>query len=103
MIKENINKIDHDLKQLFELVEISEKANKSDYYFEVKATSTFNFGGDNKVASIKVNISKPELNESNIRWRYFVNTNDDNSDVIERVSNINSIAKDVYETLSKKE
>lgn len=102
MIRENINKIDYDLKQLFESVEISEKTNRSDYYFEIRATSTFNFDGDNKLASIKLNISKPELNEHNVKWKYLSNTNDEKSDMVERVSNINSIAKDVYETLSKK-
>jgi hypothetical protein len=102
MIRENINKIDYDLKRLFESVEISEKTNKSDYYFEIKATSTFNFGGEDKIASIKVNISKPDLNEGIVKWKYFVNTNDEKSDLIERVSNINLIANDIYETLSKK-
>lgn len=102
MIRENINKIDFDLKGLFESVEISEKTNRSDYYFEILASSTFNMGGTDKKASIKVNILKPNLNESNVKWSYFVNTNDEQSDKIERTSNINTIAKDIYETITKK-
>ena len=39
MIKENINKIDYDLKNLFESVRISEKSNKGNYFLEDATTS----------------------------------------------------------------
>lgn len=102
MIKEKINKIDYDLKTLFESVSIFEKSKKSDYYFEINASSTFNIDGEDKIASIKFNISKPDLNQNNIKWKYFSNTNDENSEIIERISSVDTLAKDVFETISKK-
>ena len=94
MIKENINKIDYDLKNLFESVKISEKSNKGNYFFEVVASS-------NK-AQVKVEISKPELNNNVIKWSYYVNPLNESSDKIERISNIENTASDIFEILSKK-
>lgn len=101
MIKENINKIDYRLKQLFDSVLIQEKSNKSDFYFEINASSIFNIDNENKRVSIKVEISKPSLNESNVKWRYYTNTNL-LSDKIERVSSIDKISEDIYTTILTK-
>jgi hypothetical protein len=94
MIKENINKIDYDLKNLFESVRISEKSNKGNYFFEVVASS--------KKAQVKVEISKPELNNNVVKWSYYVNPINESSDKIERISNIENAANDIFEILSKK-
>ena len=40
-IKANINKIDFELKNLFENVKIEEKTKGSKFYFEIKSNSTF--------------------------------------------------------------
>lgn len=94
MIKENINKIDYDLKNLFESVKISEKSNKGNYFFEVVASS--------KKAQVRVEISKPELNNNVVKWSYYVNPINESSDKIERISNIENTANDIFEILSKK-
>lgn len=94
MIKENINKIDYDLKNLFESVKISEKSNKGNYFFEVVASS--------KKAQVRVEISKPELNNNVVKWSYYVNPINESSDKIERISNIENTASDIFEILSKK-
>lgn len=94
MIKENINKIDYDLKNLFESVEISEKSNKGNYFFEVVASS--------KKAQVKAEISIPELNKNVVKWSYYVNPLNESSDKIDRISSIENAANDIFEILSKK-
>jgi hypothetical protein len=102
MLKENINKIDYELKNLFENVKIFEKSNKSNYYFEINAFAHVDYGGDRKDAQVKVSISKPDLEFNKIKWSYLTNPLNENSDVILRVSNIDHISFDIYEVLLNK-
>lgn len=102
MIKENINKIDYELKNLFEEVEISEKNNRNGYYFEINASSHINFDDVRKKVSVKVDIKKPDLMANNISWSYYTNPSNESSEVINRVSNINNISSDIYRIVSKK-
>ena len=92
MIKENINKIDYDLKNLFEDVKILEKSNKGNYYFEIDASS--------KNTHVKVEISKHNLNNKIIKWSYYTNPTNESSDKIERISTLDNIAYDVYDVVS---
>lgn len=102
MLKENINKIDYDLKNLFEDVQILEKSNKGNYYLEIDATCVFESNIGKKKGGVKVEISKPELNNSTIRWSYYTNPLNESSDKIERISNVESIASDIYDIISSK-
>jgi len=102
MIKENINKIDFELKNLFEEVDIKEKTNRGNYYFEINATSYVYFQNEKKEAQVKVEISKPDLASNFIKWSYYTNPLNQNSDKIERLSSIENISNDIYEVLSKK-
>jgi hypothetical protein len=94
MIVENINKIDYDLKQLFESVEITEKSDRGNYLFEINATH------DN--TKVKVEISKPDLNQKVVKWTYYTNPLNESSDKIERFSSIGKIATDIFDIISKK-
>ena len=103
-IKANINKIDFDLKNLFENVKIEEKTKGNQFYFEIKSNSTFfNINESNqwKRAESIVRISKSDLISDIVRWSYSVNPLNENSDWIERVSTIDLVAKDIYETITK--
>lgn len=103
-IKFNINKIDYDLKGLFENVYISEKSLGNQFYFEISANSTFLNLNELKAwqrAEVKVKISKRDLISNNVKWSYSVNPLNESADIIERVSPIGSIAKDIYEVITK--
>jgi hypothetical protein len=103
-IKSNINKIDYDLKNLFENVYIKEKTLGNQFYFEIKANSTFfniNESMDWKRAESIVKIVKSNLASDMIKWSYCINPLNESSDWIDRVSNIDTIAKDIYETITK--
>ncbi len=102
MIKENINKIDYDLKNLFEDVKILEKSNKGNYYLEIGASCIFESNNEKKKGEVKVEISKPNLNSNTIKWSYYTNPVNESSDKIERISNIESIASDIYDIISSK-
>ena len=101
-IKQNINKIDNDLKELFENVYITEKANKNTYFVEIKANKMFLFEGCKKRIEVKVNINKNDLNYNVIKWQYSVNPISENVDYIERVSTLNNIANDIFDIASNK-
>lgn len=103
-IKTNINKIDFDLKNLFENVKIEEKNKGNQFYFEIKANSTFfniNESNEWKRAESIVRIEKSNLISNFIKWSYSVNPLNESADWIERVSNIETIANDIFETILK--
>lgn len=103
-IKSNINKIDYDLKNLFENVYIKEKTLGNQFYFEIKANSTFfniNESMDWKRAESIVKIVKSDLTSDMVKWSYSINPLNESADWIERVSKIDTVAKDIYETITK--
>jgi hypothetical protein len=103
-IKSNINKIDFDLKNLFENVYIKEKTLGNQFYFEIKANSTFfniNESTTWKRAESIVKIDKRDLLSNNIKWSYSTNPLNESAHIVERFSSIDTIAKDIYETITK--
>ena len=101
-IKQNINKIDSDLKNLFENVYITEKVGKGIYFVEISANKMFLFEGCKKRVEVKVYINKDNLKFDNIKWNYSLNPLTESADRIERISFINTIAKDIYDIASNK-
>lgn len=103
-IKSNINKIDFQLKELFEDVNIQEKSKGNQYYFEIKASSKFfNLNESNtwKKAQTMVRINKQDLVGEMVRWSYSVNPLQENADWIERFSNIERVGNEILETITK--
>lgn len=103
-IKANINKIDFELKNLFENVKIEEKTKGSKFYFEIKSNSTFfniNESREWKRVESLVRINKEDLTNNFVKWSYSTNPLNESSDWIERASNIDLVAKDIFETITK--
>lgn len=101
-IKENINKMDSELKALFENVYISEKSIKGDFFFSITANKMFLFEGCKKRIEVKVDINKNDLKGKTIKWKYSLNPLNENAETIERVSYLNNIANDIYDIASNK-
>lgn len=101
-IKQNINKIDFELKKLFENVYITEKSDKNNFYVEISCNKVFLFEGCKKRVEVKAYINKDDLKYDNIKWSYSLNPLLENSNKIERVSYINSISKDIYDIAENK-
>lgn len=94
-LKYNINKIHGDLINNFKTVSIKEKSNlKFGNYFEI---STKNEGME-----VRMILTKKDLELNNIKWSYFSNPLNENSDLVERTSNIDNITDDVRDVISKK-
>ena len=96
MVIKNINIIDWDLKQKFENVKIVEKSKKSDFYFEISLKS--------KVEGVNIplvlEISKNELLNNTINWRYLANASEDQK--IAKISEISSLSKDIQDIFKNK-
>ncbi len=101
-IKVNINKIDNDLKHLFENVFITEKSEKNIYFVEILANKLFLFESCKKRVEVKVNITKNDLINNVIKWHYSINPLDEKANWIEKISNINNIANDIYDVANNK-
>lgn len=100
--KQNINKIDNELKKLFENVYVAEKIDKGNFYVEITANKMFLFEGCKKRVEVKAHISKPELNKNIINWSYSVNPLDESATKIQKTSYLNRIANDIYDIASNK-
>lgn len=101
----NINKIDFDLKNLFESVKIEEKTLGNQFYFEIDANSTFfniNESMEWKKAQVVVKIDKRDLSSNFITWSYKSNPTNESSNIVERVSKIENIALDIYNVIVEK-
>lgn len=96
MVVKKINIIDWDLKQKFENVKIVEKSKKSDFYFEISLKS--------KVEGVDIplvlEISKNELLNNTINWRYLANAN--KNEKITKVSEIKNLSKDIQDIFTHK-
>lgn len=100
----NINKIDFDLKQRFDKVTISEKPIFNKFYLEIISEAKFSLEKNKKCSAVsKVLVEKKFLQGDSINWSYSINPNDSNSQYIDRTSNIQNFAEDVYNTISKKQ
>lgn len=101
-IKQNINKIDFDLKKLFENVYIAEKADKGNFYFSITANKMFLFEGCKKRIEVKVDINKNDLNSTIVKWNYSLNPLNESAEKIERVSYIQNIANEIFDVASNR-
>jgi hypothetical protein len=105
-LKLNINRIDNDLKNLFEKVDISEKAIGNKFYFEIQATSNFenlSESLDTKRATMLVRVEKRYLDSDFITWSYSINPLKESKEWVERVSHIGCIAEDIQSVVLKKQ
>lgn len=102
MIKENINKIDFQLKNEFDDVNIIEKSTKGEFLFEINASKVININGEPKKVSIKLDIKKESLNKDIFNWDYYIDTNDLNSDRIKKTSLVETIQNDILDIFEKK-
>lgn len=103
-IKTKINQIDFELKEVFENVSIVEKSERSGNFFEVLASSRFAFEDNSlRKAGVRFKIYKKDLLSESFRWFYQVDTFNESSDWVERVSKIETISKDINNVILLKQ
>jgi hypothetical protein len=90
----NINKIHSDVSSSFDNVEIVEKSDiRFGKYFEM---SIFKEG-----LEVKSIIPFVSISNSNFNWSYYSNPTDNNSHLVERISNLNTFMNDVKDIFEK--
>lgn len=93
-IKSHINKIHYDLLTQFEEVKIQEKSNlKFGNYFEISSIS--------EGKEVKMIITKKDIESPSFKWWYSANPLNENSDLIERTSDVSNISFHVKEIIEK--
>ncbi len=98
MLKENINKLDRELKESFDSVSISQFEEKSKFFFDIVAEKIV----DNQNIGVRVFVEKKELEKPLVTWRYLSNTNDELSYQVECVSKIETLSTDIQNVVVKK-
>ena len=99
MLKTNINKLDFDLKELFDEVSITERNDRSVYFFDILVEKLH----QGKKVGVRVFIPKPQLEQVGlVKWRYLSDTRDSNSYLVERVSDLDVLANDINSVIVEK-
>jgi hypothetical protein len=95
-VKSRINKIDFELKQVFENVFIKEKYYKTGY-FEISANKVVYLkeSKEFKRLEAKVIINQPDLLQEQVRWSYSTNPLVESAIWLDRVSPIEDLSKDI--------
>ena len=103
-IKRNLNKLDFELKELYSDVKITEKSTYNQFFYQIAAVGNFEiFENQKNIIKSLILIEKNSLNFDTITWKYCVNPSKPNSEYIERVSKIDELAKDIQNTVTKKQ
>lgn len=102
-VKSRINKIDFELKQVFENVFIKEKYYKTGY-FEISANKVVYLkeSKEFKRLEAKVIINQPDLLQEQVRWSYSTNPLVENTIWLDRVSPIEDLSKDIINIVEEK-
>ena len=95
-VKSRINKVDFELKQVFENVFIKEKYYKTGY-FEISANKVVYLkeSKEFKRLEAKVIINQPDLLQEQVRWSYSTNPLVESAIWLDRVSPIEDLSKDI--------
>lgn len=98
-VKELLNRMDYNLKEVFESVEIKRLDNQRELTFEVKLNG-FKSNPNNR-AELVFLISESTIYDNSMIWKYKTNPLSENSIYITRTSTLNSIAMDVEDILTE--
>lgn len=101
-IKQRINKLDFELKEIFENVYIHEKSVGNQFYFTIDCNGEFwnlNESQAYQRVEVKLIIHKSDLVKDPIYWSYSSDPTNENSHWINKVSNFDSLSKDIEDVV----
>ncbi len=101
-LKQRINKLDYELKEVFENVYIKEKSVGKQFFFSIDCNGEFWNLNESKAyqrAEVKVVIHKSDLIKNPISWSYSSNPINENAHWIQRVSNFDDLSKDIIDVV----
>lgn len=101
-LKSRINKLDFDLKEIFENVYITEKSVGNQFFFKIDCNGEFwnlNESQAYQRAEVKIIIHKSDLLKDPINWSYSSNPTNETAHYVQRVSTLDRLAKDVEDVV----
>ena len=102
-VKSRINKVDFELKQVFENVFIKEKYYKTGY-FEISANKVcyLKESKEYKRLESKVIINQPDLLQDFVKWSYSTNPLNESAIWLDRVSSFDELATDIINIVEER-
>lgn len=98
-LKEFLNRMDYNLKTVFECVEINRLENQKKLIFEVKL-SKFKSNPNNK-AELVFYINESTIYDNSMIWEYKINPLDENSPCVTRTSTLDSLIIDTRDIINE--
>jgi hypothetical protein len=98
-VKTILNKIDYNLKEVFENVEIKRLGNTKEETFEIKLSGVKN--NPNNKAELVIQMTESTIYEGSLIWKYKTNPLNENSMYVTRTSTIGSMAMDVEDIVTE--
>jgi hypothetical protein len=101
-IRQRINKLDFELKEIFENVYIHEKSVGNQFYFTIDCNGEFwnlNESQAYQRVEVKLVIHKSDLVKDPVSWSYSSDPTNENSHWVHKVSNFDSLSKDIEDVV----
>lgn len=97
-LKSRINKLDYDLKEIFENVYIKEKSIGNQFFYDISCNGEFwnlNESQAYQRVEVKLIIHKSDLLKENISWMYSSNPSNETAHYVSRESSLDKLANDI--------
>ena len=101
-LKSRINKLDYDLKQIFENVYIKEKSVGNQFFYDISCNGEFwnlNESQAYQRVEVKLIIHKSDLLKESISWMYSSNPANENAHYVQRESVLDKLASDIEDVV----
>jgi hypothetical protein len=101
-LKQRINKLDFELKEIFENVSIQEKSIGNQFFFKINCNGEFfNLNESNAVQRVEVRliVHKSDLLQNSVSWSYSSDPTNENAHFVQKVSNFDKMAEDIQDVI----
>jgi hypothetical protein len=101
-IKQRINKLDFELKEIFENVYIQEKSVGSQFFFTINCNGEFwnlNESQSFQRVEVKLVIHKSDLLKDVVNWSYSSDPSNESAHWVEKMSNFDFLSKDIEDVI----
>jgi hypothetical protein len=98
MIIENINRLDRELKSLFDTVAITKGSERTGHHFDITAEKVV----EGKRVKVTARVPMPAMEMPRVKWSYLSDPRDSMSHVVEMVSDMEELAADINEVAERR-
>jgi hypothetical protein len=98
MIIENINRLDRELKSLFDTVAITKGSERTGHHFDITAEKVV----EGRRVKVSVKVPMRAMEAPRVTWSYLSDPRDPSSHVVEMVSDMEELAADINEVAERR-